>query len=45
MFKTKAHLRAQSDHLFMEDVDVALLAEEFIDPALEMNKHQRVGKA
>src|SRR5512136_1604088 len=32
MFKTKAHLRAQGDHLFMEDVDVALLAEEFGTP-------------
>jgi len=26
------------------DTTLALLAEEFIDPALEMNKHQRVGK-
>src|SRR5512137_164723 len=32
MFKTKAHLRAQGDHLFMEDVDVALLAKEFGTP-------------
>ena len=32
MFKTKAHLRVQGDHLFMEDVDVAPLAEEFGTP-------------
>src|SRR5512137_2883943 len=32
MFKTKAHLTAHDDHLFIEDVDAALLAREFGTP-------------